>query len=69
MSIFTKKDHFLDAEFQGFIFCIYERVLYNGSVGKPSIFTLEVFMPHVTVHNQSIFTSEVVMETDNPPNH
>jgi hypothetical protein len=43
--------------------------LYNGTVRKPSIFTLEVFMENGTVHNPSIFTSEVVMETDNPPNN
>jgi len=43
--------------------------LYNGTVRKPSIFTLEVFMENGTVHNPSIFSSEVVMETDNPPNH
>jgi hypothetical protein len=26
-------------------------------------------MENGTVHNPSIITSEVVMETDNPPNH
>jgi len=26
-------------------------------------------MKNGTVHNPSIITSEVVMETDNPPNH
>jgi hypothetical protein len=33
------------------------------------LFTLEVFMENGTVHNPSIITSEVVMETDNPPNN
>jgi hypothetical protein len=30
---------------------------------------LEVFMENGTVHNPSIFTSEVVMETETPPNN
>ena len=50
-------------------FCIYERVLYNKSVHKPSIFTLEVTMENGTVHKPSIFTSEVIMEAESPPNH
>jgi hypothetical protein len=51
------------------MFCVYERVLYNGTVHKPSIFTLEVTMENGTVHKPSIFTSEVIMEAESPPNH
>ena len=44
-------------------------VLYNVTVHKPSIFTLEVIMENGTVHKPSIFTSEVIMEAESPPNH
>lgn len=44
-------------------------MLYNVTVHKPSIFTLEVIMENGTVHKPSIFTSEVIMEAESPPNH
>ena len=51
------------------IFCVCDRILYNVSVHKPSIFNLEVIMETGTVHKPSVFTSEVIMEAESPPNH